>query len=359
MYKLIRPLLFLGNAERMHMAVNALGRFVSETPLRGLLRSAYAFDDEKLHTRVFGIDFPNPVGLAAGFDKHARLINLMPVLGFGFTEVGTITGQPQPGNPRPRLFRLQRDDALVNRMGFNNIGSQAAAAQLAARCSGVIVGANIGRTKIVPNDKALEDYVQSFTALAPHVNFITVNVSSPNTPGLRDLQDAEPLRNLLHALTQINSKRAKPVTILLKIAPDLTESQLDQIIQIVRESRLAGIIATNTTIGRDNLLTASNRIEAIGSGGLSGKPLRQKATEVIRYIFRKTEGRIPIIGVGGIFSGRDAYEKIRAGASLVQVYTGLIYEGPGLVKKIKRELAALLARDGFVSVKDAVGADVK
>src|SRR3989344_1484049 len=319
------------------------------------MKQWYRVRHPALATRVFGLDFENPVGLAAGFDKHVRLMNLMPALGFGFMEIGTITGQAQPGNPRPRLFRLPQEKALINRMGFNNVGSSAAATRLAKRPHDLIIGANIGRTKIVANEHALEDYAQSFNALAPHADFVVINVSSPNTPGLRQLQDRGPLLELLMHLQKLNGLLPTRRPLLLKIAPDLTNDQLDDVVAMCTMAHIDGIIATNTTIAREKLTTPQSRVEQLGAGGLSGKPVRNRATEVVRYLYHKTNGTLPIIGVGGIFSGEDAYEKIRAGASLVEVYTGMIYEGPGIVRRINKGLIKLLARDGFKSIKEAIG----
>lgn len=309
------------------------------SPIRQLLRKKYALtSDRRLETNLWGLRFKNPVGLAAGFDKDARYMDDLALLGFGFIEIGTVTPLPQPGNAPPRLFRLPKDGALINRMGFNNEGALAAAERLKNRKSKIIVGGNIGKNKITPNEKANDDYEYCFRALYDTVDYFTVNVSSPNTPGLRALQDKEPLEQLLKRLQAINAALGKNRPILLKIAPDLNQQQLDEIIELITEINLDGIVATNTTISREGLNTTTEEVEAIGAGGLSGLPVRERATEVIRYIHKKTNGTIPIIAVGGIFTAEDAREKLAAGASLVQVYTGFIYEGPDIVKNICKGL---------------------
>ncbi len=341
MYRLLRPLLFLQQPEAIHYrAMRALQQVCRIAPGRTLLRSLFCLKEPALERTLWGIHFPNPVGLGAGFDKDARWTNELACLGFGFVEIGTLTPRPQPGNPRPRLFRLPADQALINRMGFNNGGAEIAATRLrlAAKSKGprLIIGGNIGKNKDTPNEQATQDYEASFRALQDVVDYFVVNVSSPNTPGLRALQDREPLTALLHALKKLNASYPQQKPILLKIAPDLSELQLDDIIAIVKETGIDGIVATNTTIERAGLQTSDRNIREIGAGGLSGKPLRSRATEVIRYICQKSNGQIPIIAVGGIFTAEDALEKLQAGASLVQVYTGFIYEGPGIAKKICR-----------------------
>lgn len=285
-----------------------------------------------------GLHFKNPVGLAAGFDKNARFIDEMAALGFGFVEVGTLTPRPQEGNPKPRLFRLYEDKSLVNRMGFNNEGVRAAVARLKKRKADIIIGGNIGKNKVTPNEQAIEDYDACFHALYEVVDYFTVNVSSPNTPDLRALQEKEPLKKLLLHLKTLNQQKPVPKPIALKIAPDLNHHQLDDIIDICMELNINGIIATNTTIEREGLRTNEEKIKRTGAGGLSGKAIRRRSTEVIRYLHQKSGGRIPIIGVGGIFSAHDVAEKLEAGASLVQVYTSFIYEGPSLVRKINYKL---------------------
>jgi dihydroorotate dehydrogenase len=299
-----------------------------------ILRLFFEKKHKNLERKLFGLHFKNPVGLAAGFDKNALWIDELANLGFGFIEIGTVTPRPQIGNDQPRLFRLKPDEAIINRMGFNNEGSMAAANKLRERKSKIIVGGNIGKNKTTENDDAVYDYLKAFNDLYPYVDYFVVNVSSPNTPNLRDLQDKEPLTYILRILQRENGRKSKPKPILLKIAPDLSETQLDDIVEIVKTTKTSGIIATNTTISRENLLSNPQEIEAIGAGGLSGKPLKNRSTEVIRYLHQKSKGAFPIIGVGGIHTAEDALEKLNAGASLVQVYTGFIYEGPTIVKNI-------------------------
>jgi dihydroorotate dehydrogenase len=296
------------------------------------------YKNEKLEKEVFGVWFKNPIGLAAGFDKDAEYIDEFASLGFGFIEIGTITPQGQPGNPRPRLFRLKEDEALINRMGFNNDGVNSAVKHLKKRKSNVIIGGNIGKNKSTPNEEAFRDYEMSFEALFEHVDYFAVNVSSPNTPNLRELQEKEPLTKLLSRLIERNKSKKYPRPILLKIAPDLTNLQLDDIIEIVEQLNLSGVIATNTTISRAELSADASLIDTIGNGGLSGKPLKDRSTEVIGYLHDHSKSKFPIIGVGGINSPEDALEKLRAGASLIQLYTGFIYQGPSLIKKINKEL---------------------
>ncbi len=312
-------------------------------PLLGyVVRRVYAFEDDRLERSVFGLHFKNPVGLAAGFDKNGAHFRTMAALGFGCIEVGTVTPRPQPGNPQPRLFRLKKDEALINRMGFNNDGVDALVQNLQQpRPAGLIIGGNIGKNKDTPNERAAEDYAICFEKLFPYVDYFVVNVSSPNTPGLRELQDKKPLTQLLQTLQDLNRQKPASKPILLKIAPDLTDAQLDDIVEIVQTTGIAGVIATNTTVSREGL---KNNTEAIGAGGLSGQPLRARATEVIRYLREKSGETLVIIGVGGIASAEDAIEKLEAGASLVQIYTGLIYEGPMLVKRINKGLAAHLSK---------------
>lgn len=340
MYKrIILPLLFRFDAETIHHTVTAALKFVFKIPgVSTLSRRWFVPRDERLARTVFGVRFPNPVGLAAGFDKNAELVNELSDLGFGFIEIGTVTPQPQPGNPRPRLFRLKADQGLINRMGFNNQGVRAVAERLRNRRPGLLVGGNIGKNKDTPNETALADYLISFRELFDTVDYFAVNVSSPNTPGLRALQDKEPLLRLLNALQTENHRNAHPKPILLKIAPDLTDAQLDDIIAIVQETKIAGVVATNTTISRDGLQTSQRAVADMGAGGVSGPPVRNRATEVIRYLHEKSGGAFPIIGVGGINSADDALEKLRAGASLVQLYTSFIYEGPGVAGQICRGL---------------------
>lgn len=334
MYKfLIRPILFLFDPEKVHHFSFAAIRFLSKIGFSAIFRSCYQEQDSRLEREVFGIKFPNPVGLAAGFDKDAKLFSELSSLGFGFIEIGTVTPLPQQGNPKKRLFRLKEDQAIINRMGFNNGGVKAAVERL-KKNKKVLVGGNIGKNKITPNHEAVNDYLICFEALFPYVDYFVVNVSSPNTPNLRELQDKEPLTKLLQALQDENSKRPQRKPILLKIAPDLSKEQLLDIIAIVAETRIDGVIATNTTIERDGL-QSGNKSE---TGGLSGSPLRNRSTEVIRFLAEKSNRAFPIIGVGGIHSAADALEKLEAGASLVQLYTGFIYEGPMLIKRINKAI---------------------
>ena len=301
-------------------------------------KKLFCIDDKRLETEVFGIKFPNPVGLAAGFDKNASMFNDLASCGFGFIEIGTVTPKSQPGNDKPRLFRLKKDQAIINRMGFNNDGLTDVISNLKNRKTNVIIGGNIGKNKTTPNEHAVDDYLISFDSLFDHVDYFVVNVSSPNTPNLRELQEKEPLKHLLSELMKVNKLRIVQKPILLKIAPDLTNEQLDDIIEIVDEVKIAGVIATNTTISRENLDTSNDLLAAYGMGGLSGKPLKSRSTEVIRYLSQKSKNSFPIIGVGGIHSEEDALEKLEAGAVLVQLYTGFIYEGPGLVKRINKAI---------------------
>ncbi|WP_297792386.1 quinone-dependent dihydroorotate dehydrogenase [uncultured Eudoraea sp.] len=341
MYKLlIRPLLFLLDPEKVHHISFKLIKFVSGIGLAGFFQSIYFIEDQRLEREVFGIKFKNPVGLAAGFDKDARLYNELSNFGFGFIEIGTLTPKPQAGNPKKRLFRLKADQAIINRMGFNNKGVLAAVENLKKKHK-VIIGGNIGKNKNTPNELATKDYLICFEALFDHVDYFVVNVSSPNTPGLRELQDKEPLTKLLKALKMENHKYAqnkqlaeKPI--LLKIAPDLTDAQLMDIIQIIKESQIDGVIATNTTIARENLKSDDFLVEE--KGGLSGKPLTRRSTEVIRFLSEKSGKAFPIIGVGGIHSAEDALEKLDAGADLIQLWTGFVYEGPALVKRINKAI---------------------
>ena len=335
MYKLIRKVLFTIDPEQVHYWVMKRLVFLYKIPItRKWLKNAYSITDVRLERKLWGITFPNPVGLAAGFDKYARFIDPLACLGFGCIEIGTVTPLAQPGNDKPRLFRLPADKALINRMGFNNSGAAHATARLKEVKGKVIVGGNIGKNKVTPNEQAADDYEKCFRELYDHVDYFVVNVSSPNTPGLRELQDKEPLTALLNRLQVLNLQLGKGKPILLKIAPDLTNEQLDDIIDIVRTTRLAGIVATNTTIDRSGLNTPATEVEAIGAGGLSGMPVGKRNTAVVRYIHTRSNGQIPIIAVGGIFTAADALEKLKAGASLVQVYTGFIYEGPAIARKI-------------------------
>ena len=343
MYKLFRFVLFQFDAEKVHYFVMSLLNKIHGFALsRFLFRSTYVLEDTKLETIFLGLKFPNPVGLAAGFDKNAQNIDALADCGFGFIEIGTVTPKAQPGNDKPRLFRLKADQAILNRMGFNNDGVEAAIAQLKQRQNKqLIIGGNIGKNKWTPNEEAVSDYLLCFEALFPFVDYFVVNVSSPNTPNLRALQEKEPLQDLLMQLQEKNAAQTAPKLILLKIAPDLTDTQLDEIIEIVAFTKIAGLIVANTTISREQLLTPAAEVEKMGAGGISGKPVTARATAMIKYIHDKSAGTIPMIAVGGIHSAQDALDKLDAGASLVQLYTGFIYEGPALVKSIN---SALLKR---------------
>lgn len=345
MYKaLIRPLLFLLNAERAHQfTFNFLKSIAAIPGFKSVLRTAYSVQDPRLERRLMGLTFPNPIGLAAGFDKDGRAIDELSCFGFGFIEIGTLTPIPQEGNPKPRLFRLPGDRALINRMGFNNEGATAAVGRLLRGKSKVIVGGNIGKNKNTPNANADEDYAKCMEVLYPYVDYFVLNVSSPNTPGLRELQDKEPLRKLLLKIKAITLTKDKVKPVLLKIGPDLTAEQVNDIVDILRDTRTDGIIATNTTISREGLVTPGERVTAIGAGGLSGKPLSRRSTEIIQQLRQKLGKDFPIIGVGGIMTPEDAVEKLNAGADLVQVYTGFVYEGPGFVKRICKGVLHLKA----------------
>ena len=302
----------------------------------------YVVNDKRLERKLFGLTFPNPVGLAAGFDKDATLFDELGYFGFGFIEIGTLTPKAQPGNDKPRMFRLLADEALINRMGFNNHGVEEAVKNLKNRKTNIIVGGNIGKNKITPNEDAVKDYEICFETLFDYVDYFVVNVSSPNTPNLRALQDKEPLTKLLLRMKELNNKKKNPKAVLLKIAPDLTNEQLDDIILIVKETKIDGIIATNTTISREGLTTNNQQLITIGAGGLSGRPLTLRSREVVKYLVNKSNKAFPIIAVGGIYTAEDAMAMLDAGASLVQVYTGFIYEGPGIVKKINKGILKTL-----------------
>lgn len=337
MYKLIiRPILFCFDPEKVHYFTFSIIRFINRIPLvSGIIKFIYSVEHAKLERELFGLKFSNPVGLAAGFDKDAKLFNELSNFGFGFIEIGTLTPKPQPGNPKKRLFRLKSDSAIINRMGFNNGGVIEAVERL-KKNKGVLIGGNIGKNKLTPNENAVDDYKISFNALFDFVDYFVVNVSSPNTPNLRALQDKEPLTKLLKVLKVENSKKDAQKPILLKIAPDLTDSQLLDIIDIVAETKIDGVIATNTTISREGLISENKK----ETGGLSGKPISNRSTEVIRFLAEKSNKAFPIIGVGGIHSAKDALDKIEAGADLIQLYTGFIYEGPKLIKEINKALIA-------------------
>jgi dihydroorotate dehydrogenase len=343
MYKfLIRPLLFAIDAEKVHHLIVTLLKSFSKVPGgKKILRSQYHYDAPALERKLFGLRFRNPVGLAAGFDKDAKLIDELETLGFGFIEIGTLTPKAQAGNDKPRLFRLPLDQALINRMGFNNEGVHAAAERLKNRKSAVIVGGNIGKNKHTENANAFQDYGYCVDALDPYVDYFVVNVSSPNTPGLRALQEKEPLKKLLANVKELARSKPRPKPVLLKIAPDLSKGQLDDVIDILRSTGVDGVIATNTTVSRDGLNTLAEDVARIGAGGLSGRPLRERSTEVISYLRQQLGPDFPIIGVGGIMTADDAIEKMKAGADLIQIYTGFIYEGPAFVKDINKALAMM------------------
>ena len=331
MYKsLIRPFLFKFDPEEVHHFTFS---FLKNFGFLAKLFLPKPIEDKRLEREVFGLEFKNPVGLAAGFDKDAKLFSELSDLGFGFIEIGTLTPKPQSGNDKKRLFRLKEDSAIINRMGFNNGGVDEAVERL-KKNKNVLIGGNIGKNKVTPNEEAVNDYKICFEKLFPYVDYFVVNVSSPNTPNLRELQEKEPLTKLLGELQKLNFEKPKPKPILLKIAPDLTDEQLLDIIDIVKETQIAGVIATNTTLSRENLIS-ENKSE---TGGLSGKPLTKRSTEVIRFLSDKSGKAFPIIGVGGIHTAQDAIEKLEAGASLVQLYTGFIYEGPELINEINQAI---------------------
>ncbi len=351
MYRLLRNILFWLPPEWVHyFSMNSL-RLLCKLGFRKLIANSYHAKGNTQYS-LFNIQFPNRVGLGAGFDKNAKYLSELEALGFGFVEIGTVTPLPQSGNDKPRLFRLSKDKALINRMGFNNDGVKAVAQRLnnwSRKFSGaignkqmpgsrLIIGGNIGKNKNTPNEDAWKDYETCFIELLPYVDYFVVNVSSPNTPGLRELQEKESLRKILSHLQTINSSQTKSKPILLKISPDLTNEQLDDVIDLALEIKIDGLVATNTTIDRSGLLSPDSRLKTIGAGGLSGLPLKHRNTEIIKYICEKTAGKIPVIASGGIFTGADAKEKLDTGAALVQVWTGFIYEGPEIVRKICKEL---------------------
>jgi dihydroorotate dehydrogenase len=359
MYKFLRNILFLFPTEWVHyFSMNCLKVFCSVSFLRKLITASFSpAINENLQAEVCNLTFKNPVGLGAGFDKNAKYLRELETLGFGFVEIGTVTPLPQTGNDKPRLFRLPKDRALINRMGFNNDGvkviaerlrqwsivngqSASSHSPLTTHHSRLIIGGNIGKNKVTPNEDAWKDYEICFKELHPYVDYFVVNVSSPNTPGLRELQEKESLRKILRHLQMINNGKAVAKPILLKIAPDLTREQLNDVIDLALEIKLDGLVATNTTIDREGL-EHDLRIGTLETGGLSGKPLQKRSTEIVKYIFEKTKGEIPIIASGGIFTGADAKEKLDAGASLLQVWTGFIYEGPGIVKHICKSLTKI------------------
>jgi dihydroorotate dehydrogenase len=346
--KLIKPVMFRLDAETAHeIGMQALRL--------GLVRAEGDVEERSLEIERFGLKFRNPLGVAAGFDKNGVAVNQLAALGFGFVEVGTVTLRPQKGNEKPRLFRLPRDQALINRLGFNNEGAKIVAGRLSQIDRKCIVGVNIGKNKDVPNEQAVENYLATFELVHPVADYIAVNVSSPNTPNLRELQKGESLKELIDALSERNrSLGRKPL--LVKIAPDLTEAEIEAIVEVSRRTDLAGIIATNTTLSRSGLSTSN--VDRFGAGGLSGRPLAHRSSQVIASVFRQSDRRLPIIGVGGVFNAVDAFDKVRCGASLLQAYTGFVYQGPAFAPKLNRGLKHLLELNGFRSIDDAVGVDV-
>lgn len=345
-YPVLRNLLFQLSPEKAHhFSMNSLQLLCQLPGGKKLLSSLFSDQNKGLEKQCFGIGFRNPVGLGAGFDKNALYLRELEALGFGSVEIGTVTPLGQPGNPAPRLFRLPADQALINRMGFNNDGVAAVKSRVAkwresaAPAPGFIIGGNIGKNKVTPNEDAWTDYTKCFQGLHEEVDYFTVNVSSPNTPGLRALQEKDSLLRIFSELQSLNQGKKQPKPILLKIAPDLSEQQLDEIIELALEINLSGLVATNTTISRDHLLEPMDKVKAMGAGGLSGRPVSRRSTEVLQYLTRALGSRVPVIASGGIFNGQDAREKMEAGAKMVQVWTGFIYEGPGIARDICRELA--------------------
>ncbi|MED4401390.1 quinone-dependent dihydroorotate dehydrogenase [Metabacillus fastidiosus] len=359
MYHLIKNQLFKLDPEHAHERTISALQLAKKTGTTGLLRQMYGFSDKRLESEVLGIKFPNPVGLAAGFDKNAEVYRPLAALGFGFIEVGTMTPVAQPGNDKPRLFRLVDDKSIINRMGFNNHGAQTVAENLADYANaGVPIGVNIGKNKTTPNENAADDYEKCLDILYPYGHYFVINISSPNTPNLRDLQETESLVQLIKAIRNkakdLEQKGASEKPILLKVAPDMTDEHMRDVVQVAVAEGISGIIATNTTLSRDGLISPVHTNEA---GGLSGRILAARSTEWVREIYQEVGSKVPIIGVGGIFNGDDAYAKIRAGASLVQVYTGMIYEGPGIAKAINKRLVQLMERDGFTNISQVIGVD--
>ena len=354
---ILRPILFKLPPETAHeLASGSLSSLLSLRSMKGIIGSRYQTSSFGKLNR-FGLEFDNPVGLAAGFDKNGRAAHALAALGFGFVEVGTVTNEAQPGNDKPRLFRLPQDHALINRLGFNNCGAEELVANLSRHRPDCVLGINIGKTRSLPIQEAIPDYLATFERVYEVADYVAVNVSSPNTPNLRELQRHDLLSELLSALQERNrALESKPL--LLKIAPDLDEAELESIIDVAVGAGVAGVIATNTTVSRDGLVTDSNQVKALGEGGLSGAPLRKRSNEIISFIYRATGGKLPIIGVGGIFTATDAWQKIVSGASLIQLYTGFIYEGPRVARTINQGLFEMMKREGFVRLDDAVGCAV-
>lgn len=340
MYKsIIRPALFLFDPESIHHLVVKMLQFFFRIPgVKGLIGSITQIHDKRLERELFGLKFKNPVGIAAGFDKQAAVYNELAAFGFSHIEIGTVTPLGQPGNTKPRLFRLPGDKGLINRMGFNNSGLDAAINNLKRKRSDVIIGGNIGKNTLTPNDQAVEDYVKTFVGLFDYVDYFVVNVSCPNISDLKELQDQEALMNILNRLQHINNQKPKRKPVLLKVSPDLNNKQLDEVIDIVKQTQIDGVVATNTSISRHTIKYEKEQAKKAGHGGLSGLPIRDRSTEVIRYLAEKSDKAFPIIGVGGIMTADDALEKLEAGADLVQVYTGFIYEGPMIAKRINKAL---------------------
>lgn len=362
MYQLIRQYLFQQDPEEIHeKTIHALKLVEDSAPGKALMRMVFQLRNERLETNLWGLKFPNPVGLAAGFDKNAEVYHALGAMGFGFVEVGTITPQGQPGNPKPRLFRLSEHQAVINRMGFNNLGAYLASQHLIDFAySDVPIGINIGKNKVTPNEEAASDYSKCLDMLYAYGHYFVINISSPNTPNLRDLQETESLRVLIRAVrekaAELEARGVKKKPILLKVAPDMSDEQMHDVVHAAVEEGISGIIATNTTLSRE---AVANHPKADEAGGLSGRPLTERSTEWVKQIYQEIGDKVPIIGVGGIYNGEDAYNKIRAGASLVQVYTGMIYQGPGIAKQINKQLLKLMARDGFTHISEVVGVDAK
>lgn len=347
LYNILKPLLFQLAPEHAHNLVHGGLRHIEDTAGEGLLRSHFAFEDDRMTVSAFGCDFPNPVGIAAGFDKTAEIPGTLQALGFGHVEVGGVTAQPQAGNPRPRVFRLVEDSAIINRMGLNNPGAEAVGARLAETDVASPVGVNLGKSSGVPLEEAADDYRYTYEQTAAGGDFFVVNVSCPNSPGLRSLQNREPLADIFETLTDAG---ASPL--LVKLSPDLPEDAIVEALDLVETYDLDGVVATNTTTERPDDLQSPDRVE---EGGLSGKPIEDRSTDLVRFVANRID--VPVVGVGGVFTAADAYRKIRAGASLVQLYTGFIYRGPTIARDINRGLLTLLERDGFENVEDAVGTD--
>lgn len=362
MYQLVRKYLFQQDPEEIHeKTIHALKLAEESAVGKRLLKMMYGIKNERLETQLWGLTFPNPVGLAAGFDKNAEVYHALAAMGFGFVEIGTVTPQGQPGNPKPRLFRLSEHQAVINRMGFNNHGAYLAGKNLIDFAySDAPIGINIGKNKVTPNDEAASDYSKCLDMLYSYGHYFVINISSPNTPNLRDLQETQSLRVLIRAVrekaAELEMRGAKQKPILLKVAPDMSDEQMHDVIHAAVEEGISGLIATNTTLSRE---AVQNHPRAEEMGGLSGKPLTDRSTEWVREIYQEVGDKVPVVGVGGIFKGEDAYQKIRAGASLVQVYTGMIYQGPGIAKQINKKLLELMAKDGFSHIREAVGVDAR